>query len=357
MQRAAEISAQVFNAKDLILRGTLEDLRVGFLLFDSAIETLMVRKIKELSRWQFASVTPIWIPPDRQVKADLRDTTQIQSEKARRGEGENVHWLLSKSQIGKIEKDFSEKLRFLAWHGDIPPEYVRAISRLHEYRNEMYHREERRPEALRIVAHLYASITAEFLDLLKPRTHSWGPDSSATRDRIYERMEMEPPALADGSYDSGSELQAQMAATLRRDLLLEEMPLLIADYIASRVGRTHETLGYSRQFLAVLRRTDFSEMDIIRMAYRSPAGSGPQPRIPTWAILKRWDEWAGATRRCPDALTAFQSLADFEAEFEDFERILSELAAELEAEVDLQIDEERGRSRGLAALVKLLGER
>jgi hypothetical protein len=172
MQRAAEISAQIFTARNLILGGALEDLRVGFLLFDSAIETLMVRKINELPRWQLTSHIPSSIAPERQVKPDLSDFTQIQSEKARRAEDEYIHWSFSKNQIAKIRMDFSEKLRFLAWRGNIPPVYVKAASRLHEYRNEMYHREEVRPEALRIVAHLYASIRADFLDLLKPRSFS-----------------------------------------------------------------------------------------------------------------------------------------------------------------------------------------
>lgn len=343
MQRAAEISAQVFTAKNLILRGTLEELRVGFLLFDSAIETLMVRRIRELSHWRFTSDTPSWIPQDRQVKADLSDMGQIQSEKARRPEGAYIHWSFSKSQIGKIEKDFSEKLRFLAWQGDIPSEYVGAISRLHEYRNEMYHREESRPEGLRIVAHLYASITGEFLDLLKPRTHSWGPDSAATRVRIYERVEMEPPELGDGSYDSGAELQSLMATTLRRDLELGDMPVLIADYIASRVRQTHDLLEYAREFVASMQRRDLSEMDAIRLAYWAPPGSSVQHKIPTRAMLKRWDEWAEGTRTCSDALTSFQSLADFESEFEDFERIVSNFVAEVDAEVDRQIDDAKER--------------
>jgi hypothetical protein len=45
MQRAAEIGAQVFTARDALLRDRQEDLRVAFLLFDSATETLMVRAI------------------------------------------------------------------------------------------------------------------------------------------------------------------------------------------------------------------------------------------------------------------------------------------------------------------------
>jgi hypothetical protein len=353
MQRAAEISAQIFTARNLILGGALEDLRVGFLLFDSAIETLMVRKINELPRWQLTSQIPSSIPPERQVKPDLSDFTQIQSEKALRAKDEYIHWSFSKNQIAKVRMDFSEKLRFLAWRGNIPSVYVKAASRLHEYRNEMYHREEVRPEALRIVAHLYASITADFLDLLKSQSFSWTGDSEATRTRIYERMEEEPPTLADGRYDSSEHLQTLMARTLRRDLLLEGTPQLIADYMANRVERMHELVEHSRGCLTLLGRTNISEMETIRIACSSFNSSSRQLKIPSQADLKRWDSLAAEARECSNALTAFQSLADFEAEFELFERVLQKFAAEVEEEAEMQNDLKRGRiSPGFTDLVR-----
>jgi hypothetical protein len=52
-------------------------------------------------------------------------------------------------------------------------------------------------------------------------------------------------------------------------------------------------------------------------------------------------------------LTAFQSLADFEGEFEDFERVLQKFAAEVEEEAEMQNDLQRGRiSPGFIDLVR-----
>ncbi|MHA7263799.1 hypothetical protein ACX80W_11430 [Arthrobacter sp. TMN-37] len=296
-----------------------------------------------MSYYLLTSERPAWIPQDRHVKPDLSDPLQRQSETTSRAEGEHIHWSFSKSQIGKIEKDFTEKLRFLAWHGDIPLQYVGVISRLHEYRNEMYHREESRPEGLRIVAYLYASITATFLDLLWPRSYSWGPGSAETRRRLYERMNVEPPALQEGHYGSGRELQALMAKTLRRDLVLDDAPTLIGDYIHSRVERTHELLEYAREFTASMRGTEVSEMDTVRWAYWTPPGFTPTHKTPTRAMRKHWNEWAGETRQIPDPLEALQSLAEFESEFEPFEKKVYELATQVDLEVDRQIDEEKDR--------------
>ncbi|ALQ30843.1 hypothetical protein AA310_08110 [Arthrobacter sp. YC-RL1] len=75
-ERAAEISAQVFTARDAMLSDTPEDNRVAFLLFDSAVETLMVRRVQELSRWVLRDSISSYIEDDRHVMADLRDFDQ-----------------------------------------------------------------------------------------------------------------------------------------------------------------------------------------------------------------------------------------------------------------------------------------
>lgn len=342
MKRAAEIGAQVFTARDALLRDNLEDLRVAFLLFDSALETLMVRKIGELSRYLLAAERPWWVEEKEQVPANLSDPAQISVEKAKRAGDELIHWSFSKTQVRKVHNDFREKLRFLAWHGDIPEEYVGVVARLHEYRNEMYHREESRPEALRIVTHLYASVVAEFLELLTPQSFGWGSDSDNMMSRLYARMG-QPRPKSGGGLGLHRNLQQEMATNLRVDLDLGDVPDLISVYISIRVETVHEYLGFSGEVAASVWGGSYSEMDMVRMAcQRSPLDS-PAPRAPTRGSLARWDEWSARTRSLPDALTAFRSLAEFEAEFEEFEQAVVNLMMHAEAEVDRQIDEERER--------------
>jgi hypothetical protein len=77
MQRAAEIAAQVFTARDALLRDRREDLRVAFLLFDNAAETLMVRAINGrlgmgLWDWGPYAYLPKWLP----IAIDLNDLGQ-----------------------------------------------------------------------------------------------------------------------------------------------------------------------------------------------------------------------------------------------------------------------------------------
>ena len=137
MKRAAEIAAQVFTARDAMLQDTAEDMRVAFLLFDSATETLMVRRVQYLSSYLLRSDSPWQVPPDQQVTPTLSDPDQRDREQALRGPKDYIHWSFSRTQVAGIDRNFDDKLRFLAWNGDIPREYVLIVSRLHEYRNEM----------------------------------------------------------------------------------------------------------------------------------------------------------------------------------------------------------------------------
>jgi hypothetical protein len=74
-----------------------------------------------------------------------------------------------------------------------------------------------------------------------------------------------------------------MARTLRRDLLLEGTPELIADYMANRVERMHELVEHSRGCLTFLGRTDISEVETIRIACSSSNSSSRQVKIPSRA--------------------------------------------------------------------------
>lgn len=134
-----------------------------------------------------------------------------------------------------------------------------------------------------------------------------------------------------------------MATNPRVDLDLADVPHLISEYISSRVETVHEYLGFSGEVARSVWGGSYTEMDIVRMACQRTSPDSPSPKVPTRRTLIRWDEWSARTSSLPDALTAFRSLAEFEAEFEEFERAVVNLMMHAEAEVDRQIDEERER--------------
>lgn len=262
-----------------------------------------------------------------------------------------MHWVFSKTQIGNIDRNFDHKLRFLAWNGDLPSHFVNVISRLHEYRNEMYHREESRPNALRIAVHLYSWIIAEMLERLGPGITSYDSDAHDYIRRTYERMGRPRPALVDPLHflSRGIDIQSDMAAALREALELDDVPELIADYMADRTRRTHGQLVFVAEFMAEEKKTAFSAMDAVRMAYASwvdrNENGGPTRRqsLATRTMIQRWDEWPYVTRTSSNPIDAFRSLAEFEAKFENFERRVQELAYAVDGEINFRIDYAKGK--------------
>lgn len=348
MQRAAEIAAQVFTARDALLRDRREDLRVAFLLFDSAVETLMVRAINSalaigLWDWGRYAYLPEWAP----VAIDLNDLGQRKRLTAESVNG-HVPWQLSDTQKRGITRDFAAKLRVLAWNGDIPAEYVPVIARLHDYRNEMYHREETRPNALRILAHLYAWLTADLLERLRPGIFSRSSsDPDDLVERTYERMGQ---AIPDGLLVDGFSIQNHMAAALRDGLDLATAPQLLADYADERLEAVHDAIKFSGDYIGDVQQVSkVSEMDIVRLIYYSGdprVGLAEMRKVKapvTRAMINRWDKWPATIRATLGAVDAFRSLADLEAEFEEFETRVHELARDVDSEIQAQIDWIRGK--------------
>lgn len=245
MRRTAEIAAQVFTARDAMLLDTAEDLRVAFLLFDSAAELLMFRHIQGRLHIGMYSAPPTdaWGSP-RVIDVDLNDVNQKAAATA--ASDKYIHWVLSASSQRSILREFESKLRFLAWDGEIPSSFVSIIGRLHHYRNEMYHRDESRPEALRTVVHLYAGLIAELLERLPPMWTGWSSsDSKDLLPRTYKRMGLPPPDDTGLlNRPDGRSMQKAMAMALRRQLNLVGGAGLLAEYVKSRVEAMHGRLRF-----------------------------------------------------------------------------------------------------------------
>ena len=349
MRRAAELAAQLFTARNALLRDTAEDLRVAFLLFDSAVETLLVRRVQNslrMGRWERGHFAE-WLG-ESPVGLDLNDFGQrVKIERA--SADRLVHWQLSKGQKKRIEREFESKLRLLAWEGELPVPYVSIIGRLHEYRNEMYHREESRPEALRIVVHLYAWIIADLLERLSPGWFSYySGDPDDLLERTYRRMGRDVPKNRGASVD-GLSMQSEMADALREGLDLASANSLLADYLSSRLETLHGSIEFCIDFISDTHRAEsMSRADLVRVIYSSdPMASIEELRKLKPSIsevqFERWDQWPEQIRLIPEPVDAFLSLAEFETEFEDFENKVQDLAFAIDREIQLQIDIARGK--------------
>ncbi|MCU1410098.1 MAG: hypothetical protein JWR04_805 [Rhodoglobus sp.] len=339
------LAAQIATIKALMLRGAPEDLRVSFLLLDSTVETLMVRAIDYEILANGLTEESAFSRYDA-VAIDLRDVNQLN--KARDlGPWNYLNLQLSKTQVAQIDRNFTSKIQMLIWLGLVPSEFEVIVNRLHDYRNEIYHRDHIRDGALRATVQLYALVTAKFLAWLPPRYMGNSGDTAAAVNDIKERLATEAPAALDPSLANVTDmfkLQELMAAHLVAGVAEEarSIPGLLASLVQQRLELVRDLLADMSSFFSG--REPNSEMDIIRMLYSDDPFETTEARlrrkIPvTHKVLARWDLFPEQIEREVDEMAAFAALAKFEDEFENFENLVMEAHRAMEQEVDRQIED------------------
>ncbi|MGW9184827.1 hypothetical protein [Agromyces sp. NPDC055661] len=349
VERAEMLAAQVFTARRMADSGRVADLRVAVILFDSVMETLMVRRIDDLfALYRIGQPRP-WeeVQP---VEMDLRDASQKQRVEEASGT-RLVPWRISKTQRLRIDREFGAKLQLLAWHGDLRPELVPVATRLHEYRNEVYHRDQLRRGSLLVTANLAASVVAEMLRALRPGVvGSYGSDTRETLRRIYEWMGRPDDAPADPlAMFTGLDLQEKMADALLDGLddRLEATASALSDYARGRLEAWRGNLRFIGDF--VFSGSEFDEFDAVRVVHcdRPPeltlASLRGMPCSITKARIRAWDEYPTRIGLAADRYDAARLLAEFEADFEPSELKVSEVASDVDGEIQRQIDWMRGK--------------
>lgn len=169
MKRLELVIVQFDEAKRLIEVGRIPQLRLAHILIDSAVELIMHRMVAtELDREQFAfdqlnnarrhqalrTSKPQYRkflggPSDEQLSAEVKELEK------------NV---TSKNRRKKIDHSFGEKVSFLVERQKLPGDLAAVLNKLHEYRNETYHRDQHRFEVLQPAVLIYFDAACTVLD-------------------------------------------------------------------------------------------------------------------------------------------------------------------------------------------------
>ncbi|WP_435060212.1 hypothetical protein [Streptomyces sp. bgisy060] len=141
MKQLELVIVQFEEVKKLIHVGRVPQLRLAFILLDSAVELIMHRKVqRELDgeQWQFN-----YLEKYRRMENSGSGGDWVREQIA-----ELEPQVTSKRRRKKINDVFGEKVKFLVERDALPTEVLPVMSRLHEYRNETYHRDEHRVDVL-----------------------------------------------------------------------------------------------------------------------------------------------------------------------------------------------------------------
>jgi hypothetical protein len=170
MRRIVQTVEQIEESKSLISRGSLPALRMALLLLDNAAEVLMHRAVEHVVREGATVGNEPFSDPDMERWRLFRIT--------------------ARTRKGKLRKYFYEKARFLS---EDDPSFSKALAdaltAIHRYRNDAYHRDHIRQETIRPVVLVLFEIVCDLLVALKPSVISfYGRDNFSSFQERHRLM-------------------------------------------------------------------------------------------------------------------------------------------------------------------------
>lgn len=333
MDRLERLVVHVEEAFAMRAYEDLAHLRLGLLLFDSAAELLMHRaclgplawegRKREQSRWL-----------ERQ--ADHQELSELSETRRQELRAE----VISNRRHSRIEREFDSKADFLAERGEIDPQTARVLKKLHQYRNETYHRDQLRTEVLSSAVSIYAALTCELMRRLTP---GW-----MTSLRLPTNLDKYKSFMEHGpDFDS----QGQIADHLEKVHGLDK-PLAVgealSEHVVARLDEMLENIDFCLELLPAGwdRALALAYIQLDEPGkFRAAIGEPPKFRDSEHSLdsIAGWRRQAEELSSIGSKLGAFAAFADLEDEFEPLERMVQQEANEVDHEIQHRIDVARGK--------------
>jgi len=328
MKRLELVIVQFEEVKRLIEVGRVPQLRLAHILLDSAVELIMHRMVEvELDRERFhfdqlenlrrleamrKSDNPLHRrfaagPSDDQLSADIK-----------RLEGA----VTSKNKRKRINHNFGDKIDFLVERAKLPGDLAPVLKKLHDYRNETYHRDQHRVEVIRPAVLIYFDAACTVLDHYEPGRliddGSLGPELA--------RFQVGLPGDQDPF-----EVPHRAAKQLREEVGLDlaAVRTALVDHLLGRLGDLESGLAYIEENSAdgaipgdAIRIMQIEDGDIEAIFDNEVLRSRKYPL--TMKDVKSWIERATGMEGVDDKHALFAEFAALEDAFEDLEEKVRE---------------------------------
>ncbi|GAA3844229.1 hypothetical protein GCM10022226_79180 [Sphaerisporangium flaviroseum] len=237
------VIVQFEEVKRLIVIDRVPQLRLAHILLDSAVELIMHRMAEsELSyeRYRFReleNLRRIATGPDPYLR---RERERLGADRLREQIQKLEGTVVSKARRKKIDREFNSKIDFLVERNRLPGDLGPVLKKLHEYRNETYHRDEHRIEVIRPAVVIYFDAACTVLEHYEPGTmvlsDSLGPE--------LKQLQQELPSSSDVF-----ELPRQAAKQLRMEvgLDLESVRSALSEHLLGRLTDLQGSLAYMEE--------------------------------------------------------------------------------------------------------------
>lgn len=325
MKRLELLIVQFDEAKRLIEIDRDPQLRLALIVLDSAVELVLHRMVQ--AEYSQADNAARWLPVFRQIESNGGGDDYVRN-RIQELESEAI----SKTKRKKIDAHFAVKIELLTERGRLPVELGPVLNKLHQYRNETYHRDQHRIEVLRPAALVYFDAACAVLACYRPP--------------VLQQVEPGPELgrFMPETKHSGFDLPKLAADQLRSEigLDLDAIRSALRDYLLGRLNEAEDGLAFIEGNMP-----DVAPGDGLRLVQAKPEDtlaeirSSTYPHVP--ADLVTWRQRASAMDGIVDRHELMTEFAAIEDEFEELEAKISDLASELEADLQLQLDVYRGK--------------
>lgn len=324
--RMDSLERLVVHVEEAVRLATMDDdphLRIGLMLLDSAAELLLRRQCS----WR------------------VRRAKQA---------GE-----LSSGKAKQIDRQFPDKCDYLLGIGLLTEPHATVLKKLHDYRNELYHRDQVRlatlASATRIYVYLVCSLMQDFPLHEREgliRVSSTPPTGLL---KYLENGESVQSLLSDGS---GPEFQARIAARLRSEAGITEpsgLGQVLSQHFCDRLDAVREAAEEAGNFFRQASRDQEWDWEAVlslaQLKHRRPLRLMSPREVKSSADVKvrlsqisEWRARGEALASQTDSLAAFEAFADLESkQFEELERNVITLAGKVEQEAEDQYNLAHGR--------------
>ncbi|MFD8390424.1 hypothetical protein ACFV2N_14765 [Streptomyces sp. NPDC059680] len=335
MKRLELLVVQLEEAKRMVEVDRIAQLRLAYIVLDSAAEVILHRSTEGfLEHKKFLSdLLNQWKTYEAAGLSGEKFQSQIESLEKE---------VLSKNKVREIERNFDAKVSFMISQCALPGELAPVLKKLHQYRNEIYHRDELRLDLIRPATLIYFDIVCTLLDHYSQGGVSYGSNDDFGPE-LLSYIDSENPASF-----FRPDLHKTVAARMRDELGLgvDVVRQALTAYLVARLEDMMSDLTFIADNLAV---PGLSADDALRLVQADLSSNPSLVDIRSQRFtynpsdLHGWRERSMSLSSISDKVDMFTEYAAIEDDFEPLERLIKKAALEVDREVQLQLDIARGK--------------
>ncbi|MEV7471655.1 hypothetical protein AB0O20_34945 [Streptomyces kronopolitis] len=325
MKRLELVIVQFEEVKRLIEVGRVPQLRLAHILLDSAVELIMHRMAEAVfhaERLDFNRLVQL-----RRLEAMRKSDKPLNrlfgaegpSDDVLRAEIQRLGEVVTSVTQRKKTTEFGKRIDFLVGKKKLPEDLAPVLKKLHDYRNETYHRDQHRVEVIRSAVLIYFDAACTVLDHYQPGMligdGSPGPELARFQDGT------------SFSRQNPFELPQQVAKQLREGvgLDLEAVRTALVDHLLGRLDDLESGLAYIEENIPSgaipgdgVRSMQIEDDDLEAIFDTQVLRSRKYPL--TMKDVRSWIDRATAMEGMGDKHALFAEFAALEDAFEDLEQ-------------------------------------